>query len=61
MNTFSEAVAGRCSSKKVLLKILQYSKLKETLAQVLSCEYCEAFKNSFYRIPPIVVSAFFKK
>ena len=25
---------------------------KETLAQVYSCEFCETFKNTFYRTPP---------
>ena len=30
---------------------------KETLAQVLSCEFCEIFKNTcFYRIPPVAAS-----
>ena len=26
---------------------------KETLAQVLSCEFCEISKNTFYRAPPV--------
>ena len=63
-----EAVAKRCSVKKVFLKISQNSqentcarvsfliKLqawglqlfeKETLAQVLSCEFCEISKKTF--------------
>ena len=51
----------RCSMKKVLLEILQNSQenacvrvsflikliKKETLAQVLSCEFCEISKNTF--------------
>ena len=33
--------------------------LKETPAQVFSCEYCEIFKNScFYRISPLAASAY---
>ena len=27
---------------------------KEALAQVLSCGFCEIFKNIFYRRPPVV-------
>ena len=50
-----EAVAQRCSVKKVFLKISQNSKentkafnvINETLAQVFSCEFCELFKNTF--------------
>ena len=38
MNTFSEAAVCRCSSKLVLLKISQYSELKETPTQVFSCK-----------------------
>ena len=34
---------------------------KETLAQVLSCEFCEISKNTFsYRTTPAAFSAFFK-
>ena len=62
-----EAAVGRCSSKKVFLKISQYSQkntcvgvsfyCKETPAQVFSCEYCKIFKNSFfYRTPPVAAS-----
>ena len=55
-----EAVIRRCSVKKVLLEIWQNSQQntrvrisflmkyfieKETLAQVISCEFCEFFKN----------------
>ena len=58
----TEAVAKRCSVKKVLLEISQNSqensfvrisfltKLQEkgTLAQVFSCEFCEISKNTFF-------------
>ena len=54
---FSEAVAQRCSVKKVFLKIWQNS--QETLAQVSSCEFCKIFKNTFsYRTPPMAASVF---
>ena len=36
-----EAVAQRCSVKKVFLEISQN-------AQVLFCEFCEIFKNSIF-------------
>ena len=60
-----EAVAQRCSVKKVFLEISQNSQEntcnfnnKETLTQVFSCEFCEIYKNTFcYRIPPLAVSA----
>ena len=65
-----EVVAQRCSVKKVLLVILQNSQentyarvsfftllKKETYLQVLSCEFCEIFKNTFsYRTPPVAAS-----
>ena len=35
MNTFLEAAERRCSSKSVLLKILQYSELKSYNANIL--------------------------
>ena len=75
---YSEAVAQRCSVKKLFLKISQNSQentcarfsflkklqadvcnfiKKETLAQVLSCEFCENFKNTFlYRTPAVAAS-----
>ena len=32
--------------------------LKETLAQVFSCEFCEIFKKTFFhRTPPVAASA----
>ena len=35
---------------------LQFIK-KETLAQVFSCEFCEIFKNNFFkRTPPVAAS-----
>ena len=53
-----------CSVKKVFLEISQNSGLKacnfikkETLAQVLSCEFCEISKNTFsYRTPLVATS-----
>ena len=49
-----EVVVQRCSVKKVLLKISQNSHpeacnfiKKETLTQMLSCEFCEIFNNAF--------------
>ena len=53
----SEAVAMRCSVKKVLLEISQDSQentcsrvslLRETLAQVFSCKFCEISENIFF-------------
>ena len=47
----------RCSIKKLLLAILQYSQetsaglqldWKETLTQVFSCEHCKIFKNAHF-------------
>ena len=52
-----EAVVRRCSVKKVFLAC-NFIK-KETLAQVLSCKFCEISKNNFfYRTPPVAVSVF---
>ena len=49
-----------CSVKKVFLKNSQNSQentcdfiKKETLAQ---CEFCEFFKNVFYRTPPVAAT-----
>ena len=53
----SEAVARRCSVKKVFLEISQDSQestcarvshLTETLAQVFSCKFCKISKNTFF-------------
>ena len=67
----TEAVARRCSIKKVFLEILQNSQesdwarlppaynfiLKEALPQLLSCEFCKISKNTFYcRTPPVAAS-----
>ena len=45
-----EAVAQRCSIKKVFLEICTaYNYMKKRLwAQVFSCEFCEIFKNNFF-------------
>ena len=38
----------------MLESLLNKLYLKDTPAQVLSCEFCEIFKNSFfYRTPPV--------
>ena len=65
-NQQTEAVAGRCSVKKVFLEISQnsqentcakFSFLIKTLAQVFSCEFSEISKNTFpYRTPPVTAS-----
>ena len=62
-SSVTEAIAKRCSIKKVFLKILQnlqennrtrvtflikLQAKKETLAQVFSCEFCNIFKNTFF-------------
>ena len=63
----SEAVARRCSIKKLFLETSQNSQekncarvsflKKETLAQVFSCEFCEISENTFsYRTPPVGTS-----
>ena len=58
-----EAVVQRCSAKKVFLEVSQniqeitcarVSFLKETLAQVFSCECCEISKNTFLHRTPLV-------
>ena len=58
-----EAVAQRCSVKKMFLEIsenLQETIKKETLTQALSCEFCEISMNSFsYRTPPAAASIVF--
>ena len=62
VDSFSKSrVAQRCFVKKVFLEILQASACnfikKEALAQVFSCEFCEASNNTFfYRTPPVVGS-----
>ena len=55
----AEAVVRRCSIKKVFLKILLNSQetpvpepcnfiQKETMAQVIFCEFCKNFKNTLF-------------
>ena len=69
----TEVVTDRCSIKQVFLEISQNSQenacarvtflikffiKKETLAQVLSCEFCEIPKsNCSYRTPLVAASA----
>ena len=59
----TDAVAQRCSVKKFFLKIFQNSQentcasslqlyLKNTLAQVFSCEFCDLSINTFSYITP---------
>ena len=48
----TEAVARRCSVKKVFLEIS-----KETLAQTFSCKFCKIVKYNFsYKTPPVAPS-----
>ena len=59
-----QAVVRRCSVKKVFLdlSVLRQPEacnfiIKETLAQVFSCEFCEISKNTFlYRTPLVAAS-----
>ena len=73
----TEAVAQKCSVKKVFLEISQNSQenlcqspffnkvtglrpatlLKETLAQVFSCEFCENSKNIFLHKTSLVAAS----
>ena len=68
----TEAVAQRCSVKKVFLEILQdsqentcvslFNKIKKRfwLVQVFSCEFWEISKNTFsYRTPLVAASGNF--
>ena len=61
IQTFSEypeAVFQRCSVKKVFLKISKIFFIKkETLAQVVSCEFCEIFKNPFFHRTRLVAAS----
>ena len=64
----TEAVAQRCSVKKVFLEISQNSQedtcarvpfliKKETVAQAFSCKFCKISLNTFsYRRPPVATS-----
>ena len=68
MFTDTEAVARRCSIKKMFLEILENSQqntcaivsflIKETLAQVFFCEFCKISKNTLsYKTPTVAASA----
>ena len=65
VQVYPEAVVWRCSVKKVFLEISLNSQKacnfikKETLAQVLSCEFCEIFKNSFFCRTSLVAASVF--
>ena len=40
-----------------IIRAYNYFFKKETLAQVFSCEFCEIFKNTFFkRKPPVAAS-----
>ena len=65
--TNSEAVARRCSVKKMFVKISQnsqentctrafFNKIEETLAQVFSYEFWEISKNTFFHRTPLVAA-----
>ena len=69
----SEAFSQKCSVKKMFLEISQNSQentcssglqiyfKKKTLAQVLSCEFCEVSKNTYsYRTPLVAASVMLK-
>ena len=50
---------GKHLCQSLFLIKLQAFILKETLAQLLSCEFCEIFKNTcFYRTTPVAASDF---
>ena len=46
--TFSMSGHQRCSMKKNVLKNFAKFIIKETLAQVSSCEFCEISNNTFF-------------
>ena len=65
----SEAVTRRCSvvgalenfakfTGKYLCQSLFFNNFikKETLAQMFSCEFCEIFKNTFFKRTPLVAA-----
>ena len=55
--TNTEAVARRCSVKKVFLERACNFIKKETLALVFSCEFWEISKNTVsYSTPPVAAS-----
>ena len=55
----TEAVVQRCSVKKVFLDLPHTCNFikKETLAQVLSYEFCEISKSSFFYKTPLVAAS----
>ena len=65
----SEAVVQRCFVKEIFLEISQnsqennfakvsfFNKVKETLAQVFSCEFCEISKNTFFYRTPLMATS----
>ena len=55
----TEAVVQRCSVKKVFLDLPHTCNFikKETLAQVLSYEFCEVSKNTFSDTTPPVANS----
>ena len=52
---YTEAVAPRCSVKKVFCRPCNFIK-KETFTQVFSCEYREISKNTFFSKTPAVAA-----
>ena len=68
---YVEAVVRRCSVKKLLIEILQnsqentcarvsFSLKEETLAQMLSCEFCKISKNTFYYRTPLLAASVYE-
>ena len=53
MNAVLEAVAQRCSVKKVFTSFIK----KETMTQVFSCKFCEISKNTFFHRTPLVAAS----
>ena len=45
-----------CARVSFLIKLKKFIK-KETLAQVLSCEFCEISKNTFFHRTPLVTAS----
>ena len=54
---YSEAVVQRCSVKKVFLKFSQGS--QENTCTLCENEFCEIFKNVFYRTSLVAASAYY--
>ena len=55
----TEAVAMRCSVKKVFLESLQACNFvkKETLARVFSCKFGELSENTFSYVTPLMAAS----